>query len=135
MASSPRDGTVVAVMQTYGITPWCGLFKWTNVDEYGGPRSGMKECDGSPGPYELWPHGFTDRQWDEYTAIHCREPKYVVSHSDKPDWRNAIETGSGIDCSNNNCLWRPFTGDLQRYELLTNNGQEKDCSLLTESLK
>jgi hypothetical protein len=27
--SAPHDGTVVEIMQTYGIAPWYGRFKWT----------------------------------------------------------------------------------------------------------
>lgn len=27
--SAPHDGTVVEMMQTYGVAPWYGLFKWS----------------------------------------------------------------------------------------------------------
>lgn len=27
--TAPRDGTAVEVMETYGIAPWYGIFKWT----------------------------------------------------------------------------------------------------------
>lgn len=29
VASAPRDGTVVEMLETYGIAPWFGLFRWT----------------------------------------------------------------------------------------------------------
>ncbi len=28
-ATAPHDGTVVEMMQTYGVAPWYGIFKWT----------------------------------------------------------------------------------------------------------
>lgn len=30
VATAPRDGTVVEMLETYGIGPWYGLFKWTD---------------------------------------------------------------------------------------------------------
>lgn len=37
--SAPHDGTVVEMMETYGVAPWYGIFKWTkdqmSVDQTG----------------------------------------------------------------------------------------------------
>ncbi len=30
-ATAPHNGTVVEMMQTFGIAPWYGLFKWSDV--------------------------------------------------------------------------------------------------------
>ncbi len=30
MSSAPRDGTVVEMIETYGVAPWYGIFKWTD---------------------------------------------------------------------------------------------------------
>lgn len=29
MASAPRDGTTVEMLETYGVAPWYGIFRWT----------------------------------------------------------------------------------------------------------
>lgn len=39
VASAPHDGTVVEMMETFGIAPWYGIYKWTkeatSTDEKG----------------------------------------------------------------------------------------------------
>lgn len=35
---APRDGTVIEVLETYGIAPWYGLYKWVKLD--GNPSPG-----------------------------------------------------------------------------------------------
>lgn len=32
VATAPRDGTVVEMLETYGIAPWYGRFKWVKGD-------------------------------------------------------------------------------------------------------
>lgn len=29
VATAPRDGTIVEMLETYGIAPWYGIFRWT----------------------------------------------------------------------------------------------------------
>lgn len=40
VSTAPRDGTTVEMLETFGVAPWYGLFKWTKDD-------GWMRADGS----------------------------------------------------------------------------------------
>jgi hypothetical protein len=81
--SAPHDGTIVEMVQTYGIAPWYGIFKWT--------REAMVEsvaCDGK-NP--------------------CRSEGMRPYLKDQPTWMQLDNPGHSVD--EDACLfWRPYKG-------------------------
>ena len=81
MASAPRDGTVVEMMETYGTAPWYGRFRWTKdhtVTDAGGKMMHFQAT-------ESW--------------VNVDEPGYVVGE-EYLLWRPYTGTGKYIDPTN-----------------------------------
>ncbi len=64
--SAPHDGTVVEMMETYGVAPWYGLFKWT-----------------------------TER-WIKWHTTSNPEGSFRHFVSPKPSWVNVDRTDQGV---------------------------------------
>jgi hypothetical protein len=84
MQSAPRDGTIVEMIQTYGVAPWYGIFKWvkekvnaqTNCVQI---KSGVVSSSGTA----------------------CAPPAAIGR------WQSAEDDHSGV--VENKCLfWRPY---------------------------
>lgn len=116
MDTAPKDGSIIEIMNTYGLVPWYGLFKWSKVQNIGGPEDKMKECTGLS-PYETYPvhtflgfqwGGFTQAEWGHYMATQCHDRKPYSYVMDKPNWVGVgAQTGSGVICTPaDTCHWR-----------------------------
>lgn len=99
ISTAPRDGTFIEVMETYGIAPWYGLFRWTREN----PSSEIIVCDPKDG--------------------HCSpSPKKTETWlSEKPKWIS----GDGHSVSDDDkCLfWRPYSGSSDKYKDPTGGAQ------------
>jgi hypothetical protein len=128
VSTAPRDGTVVEMLETYGVAPWYGIFKWTKTQTTGGP-TGSRTCDGSPSPYEqldqYWkahpwqaryygtsyiPDWFHfNQRWAEWTSKHCHADPVRTFEMSSPEWVQIDKSGSSA--SEDECLfWRPYGG-------------------------
>lgn len=137
MDTAPKNGVVIEIMNTYGIAPWYGLFKWSATQQIGGPQDPMKECDNSPSPYELYPQhsfmgftwgGFTQAEWDDWSAKHCADRKPMTIKV-SPEWVGVGkgQVGGGVDCNNGDaCHWRPYCGSPDNYTDPTNGAQQSE---------
>jgi hypothetical protein len=103
MSTAPRDGTVVELMNTYGVAPWYSIAKWTRhidgVPTFYGDKGqqGVTSMD-MPEPHwvSLDHNGFQD----DADTLHWRPYHGSVSHYVDP-------TGGA---QNSNAYWLRATG-------------------------
>ncbi len=83
---APHDGTVVEMMETYGVAPWYGLFKWTkdHISVWGnGPDKGKKtHFDAAP-------------SW-----VGVSDPESGVDEDECLFWRPYKSSGKYVDPTN-----------------------------------
>lgn len=91
ISSAPRDGTVVEIMQTYGVAPTFGLYKWTK--KYKAPLITRNEA-GEEVERKIIEAESKDPQW-----IDVNNPGHGVSYEPCLFWRKSpypsIATHSG----------------------------------------
>ncbi len=86
-ATAPRDGTVVEIMETFGIAPWYGPFKWTTETTS------------------------TESWMDDGKGHRTRIPPQTFKTS--PHWEQ-VNGGGGV--SDDECLfWRPYKKSVSGY--------------------
>lgn len=97
--SAPRDGTTVELLETYGIAPWYGLFKWTKEQQ-----AEFKESTGA--------------------NKGSRSGERIYSYAAEASWVSVDKPGTGV--SEDSCLyWRPYkkSGKADKYVDPTNGAQ------------
>jgi len=87
ISTAPRDGRTVEILNTYGVAPWYGLFKWTKSYD-----AEVTTFDGN-----------------------MRSEKSVtrIEHltDSKPSWHSVTQLNTGLAEGFDSCLfWRPYKG-------------------------
>jgi hypothetical protein len=89
VSTAPRDGTIIEMMETYGVAPWYARFYWrkkgTHVEE-------------------TIPFIYVDKSGKQTTKV-----EKISYAENNPRWIDADDAQSGV--TEDECLfWRPYKG-------------------------